>query len=163
MNRRVLAWAAVVAAMGALVGVLMACVTGINAGEEDMVDVIGLFSLGAGTWVGPVVLAVATSVVAVVAIRRPHVGLVGAVVPVLATLLIVSIRRSVLDDAQHINDWIRIEGTASVDSPITRATRLHITDVDARPLGQMLLAAGLGALLTTAFLLARGWTARRSR
>jgi len=162
MNRRVLGWAAAVAAVGALVAVLMAGVAGINAAEDDMEQVFGLFSLGAATWVGPTVLAVATVIVAVFAIRRPRVGLIGAAAPLLLLAAVVSIRSSVLDDVREINDWIRTEGTAAVDSPITRATRLHLTDVTAQPFGQMMLAAGLGAALTAAFLLARGWSARRA-
>ena len=127
-----------------------------------MEQVFGMFSLGAGTWAVPVVLVVATVIVAVLAVRRPRVGLIGAVVPVLLLAAVLSIRGSVLDDAREINDWIRVEGTASVDSPITRATQLHLTDVSAQPFGHMMLAAGLGAALTAVFLLLAALRARRA-
>ena len=162
MSTRAVGWAAAVAAAGALVAVLMAGVAGINAAEDDMEQVFGMFSLGAGTWAVPVVLVVATVIVAVLAVRRPRVGLIGAVVPVLLLAAVLSIRGSVLDDAREINDWIRVEGTASVDSPITRATQLHLTDVSAQPFGQMMLAAGLGAALTAVFLLLAALRARRA-
>jgi len=162
MSTRAVGWAAAVAAVGALAAVLMAGVAGINAAEDDMEQVFGMFSLGAGTWAVPVVLVVATVIVAVIAVRRPRVGLIGAVAPVLATLAILSIRRAVLDDAREIDQWIRVEGTASVDSPLTRATRLHLTDMTARPFGQMMLAAGIGAALTAVFLLLAAVRARRA-
>lgn len=165
MDERLDRWVSLGAGVLALVALCWAGVDGISARSDDMVRVFGVFSVD-GQWEIPLAAVLLAIVSAAVALRRPRWSWGVAGFGVVGALAILATMSSLTADAVEINDWIATEGTASIDSPLTRAIgggSSPLTRVDTDVFSQAMVGAGI-LLGLSALNAARSlWARRRSR
>lgn len=153
-----------VAASCALVALLVAGVVGITASRGDQVTMFGLFMVS-GYWQAPVVAVLLAVVAAAIAVRRARWAWATVTIGMLAALACFGVGAAIDAEAREVNDWIAVEGTASIDSPFNRWIGSEIgsaTAIDVDDARQLLTAAGILEVLCVALAAWSLWVRRRA-
>lgn len=153
-----------VAAVFALVALLAAGVVGISASRGDQVTMFGLFMVS-GYWQAPVIAVLLAVVAAAIAVRRARWAWATVTIGMLAAIACFGVGAAIESEAREVNEWIAVEGTASIDSPFTRWIGSEIgemTVVDVGEASLLLMAAGILQLLCVALAGWSLWARRRA-